>query len=335
MKINADDVNKHLAKANDNSQFYLVYGADTGLVSMLSSKIVNHYNDSEGDSFNIHRLEFDDIKSNVVLLSDKMMSMSLLGGRTIVVIENSATASTKDLTQLLKHSTSNDAKVIFEAGELAKSSSLRKNFETLDNCVAIPCYKPDARSIKSLIMQYMKSCDLHYNHEITEILANIFPANRLLIQNEIEKLSLYKGDNKEVTIEDINSMFAEMSEHSYDDVCTAIISKNKSLLVHNLAKLKHEDVPFIVLIRVVMNFFYKVLILLNTMKEKSKSANAAVLELRPPVFFKQKTNVINAANALNVKQVKQYIKKLLLLEVDCKSSSIDPDLLYSQFMLIH
>lgn len=66
--------------------------------------------------------------------------------------------------------------------------------------------------------------------------------------------------------------------------------------------------------------------------EQSKSIEQGVSSLTPPVFFKQKDNLIKIIKSVPAPHIKTTLKKLLQLELDCKNTRIDPQVLVCNFL---
>jgi len=327
MKINANTIESYLKNVPKSIQFFLVYGHEPSQIHLIKQKLLNAFTqDQTEEDLNISNFSFSKIKESASLLADEMSSNSLFGGRTILVIEDSPAALGKDFIKVLKEPRG-DAIVIFLADELKPTSSLRKNCETLPNCVAIACYKDDKSSLQRYINETFRSKNMPCSPDVPGILADALPANRMLVNSEIEKLLIYKlGDNTPINIDDIKAVSMGTGELSLDDLCMAIALKNGPLTQKSIAGLIADDKNFIFVIRVLLKYFVRIFEAKVAM-EQGLSAMQAVSKLMPPVFFKQKDNLVMVCGRVSTARAVALIKRLVQLELECKNSSISPELL--------
>ncbi len=325
MKLNANIIDTWLKNVPKSLQFFLIYGPELGQIKLIADKLVKHFGSQETD-LNISNISFSKIKDDISLLTDEIASTSLFGGRKIIVLDDAPAALPKGMLELLKSPRGN-AIVIFLSEELKPTSSLRKNFETLENCISIACYKDDSTTMQKYIREYLTQKNIEFSADIPSLLAESLPANRMLVNSEIEKLITYKeGDESPINSEDVVNVITEASEISLDELCNAIALKDPKLTQKCIEQLIQEDKNFVFVIRVLLKYFMR-LFEIKASIEQGASVVDAVGKLRPPVFFKQKDTLIKNCRLVSNDRIKLVLNTLLKLELQCKNTFVSPELL--------
>lgn len=330
MKLNSSQLASWIKTTGKNMRYFLVYGIDSDQVFNTHKDLIKLIHSNKCELL-IRSFKFKDVKDDPALLNDELASVSLFEEEKIIVIEDCATTISKDIIAILEKCKT-ATKVIFLATDLKPNSTLRKTFETEDIFASIACYKEDPVQIQGYIRTLLTELGFTFEADVPAIIAEILPANRMLIKNEIEKLSLFKGDDGHISSTDVEQITCEMSELSLDELCMAVSSLNSKAIVKIVNKFAKEETNFMLIIRVLLKHFARILEI-KAMTENGKSIEQAIASLRPPVFFKQKDNITKAAKILAVPKLKRLYRGLIKLELDCKSGIIDPDLLTSNFLV--
>lgn len=326
MKLNANQIDQWLKNIPNSIRYFLIYGPEQGKAQNICTKLVNVFKAKLGE-LDVTRFNYKQIKDHPTLLIDEMMSLSLLGGQKVIIIDEAAATLSKDLLSFLKAPAKSNAILIFLAEELKPVSNLRKTFEELQTSIAIACYKDDVAQIASFVTQYIKENNMTVSKEVAFMLAENLPANQLLVINELEKLITYKADDPDIRVEDIVACIGNASEIVYDDICRAVVDGNSKIIQANISKMHAEDTSFVMIIRILLKYFMRVHEIKAKAKITNDSVDRVVSGLTPPVFFKQKDNLIHAAQKLNENQVNKFIKELADLELQCKTTKFDPQIL--------
>jgi len=329
MKINSAQLDNWLQKLSA-LRLVLVYGPEEGQIRLVTQKLYKHFLSDSDPDFNLVTFNYKQIKDDLSTLRDEMASVSLLGGNKVIVIEDCAATIAKELQELLKKPIGK-AKVILVSDDLKPTSNLRKLFEGEEHCAAIACYKDDVRQMQKFISEYMTSNSMQYEVSVPQALANILPANRLLVTSELEKLNTYCNREK-IKLEDVAASVADCKELLLDELCFAFLRPEGKAIPKLITTMIAEDTNFVLIIRVLLRYTLRMLEVKNAMR-LGKNAETAVAALKPPVFFKQRDNLTQLARVVALEKLSLLLKKLLQLEMDCKSGKLDPQLLTFNFLV--
>lgn len=331
MKLNANTFNTFIKNVPSTLRFFLIYGPEGGKVKNVSSKLTDYFLKSSNDNLNLITLNYKQIKDNCRILMDEMLELSLLGGRKVIIIEACAATINKELQELIKTPPKGDAIVIFLAEELKPISSLRKTCEINSHSIAIACYKDDPEQIKAFIRQYLYERKLNCSQNALNMLAYLLPSNQILIVNELEKLITYKFNDTNINENDVTACFNDSSEVIFDELCLAFALEDRKIIQKYITKMQFEDSNFVMILRILLKYFLK-LTEIKTKEEQGISIEQAVNGLSPPVFFKQRENIITAAKKLSLLQIRNRLKDLLFLELMCKKGLFDPQMITFNYL---
>lgn len=328
MKIYGTNLEPTLKNLNAKFKFFVFFGPEEGLIQVLESRLVKHFSANFPE---VSRLNFKDVKSNVNLIIEEVATVSLFGERKLLVIENCDPTLGKDFENLLKHY-NYESPLIFMAGDLKPASSLRKFSETDPRALSIACYKEEPEQIRKLIEEFFRLNQFTYERDVPNMLSEVLPPNRLLVQNELEKLLIYKFDTKTISATDVFDSISNASELSFDDLCTSFVLNYKPSIAKNIEKLNREDVNFMMIMRVLQRFISRLLIV-HAQLENSTPLEAALAKLSPPVFFKQKDSFIKVIKQTTLVELNKIHSELLKLEASLKSTGANPDLKLNNYLL--
>lgn len=328
MKIYGTNLETTLRNLNSKFKFFVLFGPEEGLIQVLESRIVKHFSPSFHE---VARLNFKEVKSNLNLIIEQVATVSLFGERKLILIEDSDPTLGKDFENLLKNY-SYDSPIVFVAGDLKPASSLRKFSETEERALSIACYKEEPEQIRKLIEEFLRANQFTFERDIPSMLSEILPPNRLLVQNELEKLVTYKFDAKNISTNDVFESVSNASELSFDDLCNHFILNSKSNIAKSIEKLSREDINFMMVMRVLQRFVTR-LITVHSHLENSLPLEAALAKLYPPVFFKQKDSFIKIVKQTTLLELNKIHGELLKLEASLKSTGINPELKLNNYLL--
>jgi DNA polymerase-3 subunit delta len=332
MKIPAAKINSFVKSPDKGINFVLIYGPDAGLVSEYTRDICKTVADDLSDPFRIAELSFDKIKDEPSILNDEINAICMMGGRRLIKVRTDSTTLPKEVGEIISASKS-DTFVVFSGGDLTPASSLRTFFEKAANAAAIPCYKDDSGSIMRIISNKFSENKISCDSDVVQYLANSFSGDRLVIVSEVEKLITYMGSNKHITLADVQECIYDSSEFSLDDLCSAFASRNPYETDKHYSKAQKEGVASIAIIRMMLRYFMRLQEVKNSI-ESGANEQQAISALRPPVFFKQVPIIKKHLSLWKSSDISKVIHKLIELEIDCKTTGSQDELLCARLLTI-
>jgi DNA polymerase III delta subunit len=173
----------------------LFYGPNAGRVQEYAGRIVRSVVENVSDPFRIAHLTAADLNEDPARLADEAAALAMTGGRRVVRVRGAGDAHTEAFENCLD-SSHGDSLIVVEAGELGKTSRLRKLFESSAACAIGACYEETNADLEALVIGHLRQYGLGITSEAKDYLLNCLGEDRLVTRQELEKLILYKGPQR-------------------------------------------------------------------------------------------------------------------------------------------
>jgi DNA polymerase III delta subunit len=194
-------------------------------------------------------------------------------------------------------------------GMLKNTSSLRKFAENNINIASVTCYIDNDITIKKLIEG--KLSGYKYDYHLIEYLASKFGGDRMIILNEMDKLLIYKGNDKNITQTDVSAVIQDNSSADFNNFINSLADFDVNTFYLELQKLQKEDIFPIVLIRTAIFYFLKIH-LYRYRVLNGESINDIVAS----EFWKNKDNIARHLKNLSLDNINQIL--ILLFDEERK-----------------
>ncbi len=196
--------------------FFLVHGADEGLIRERAKGIVDALLGGDGDPLRLIRFDGDALAREPGRLVEEADAVPMFGGSRVIWIETQARDLAPALTPLF-NAPPRDCAIVVEAGSLKKGTALRSAFEKLSNGAAIECYPDDRRNLAALIDAQARQADLRIAPAVRDYLATFLGADRMTTRSEIAKLLLYAAGRQEIVAADVEAIVSAAAPSALDD----------------------------------------------------------------------------------------------------------------------
>ena len=285
--IKSGEADRYAANPPKKLVAALIYGPDTGLVRERAEAMMKTIVDDLTDPFRVADLDDSTLTQDGARLSDEAAALSMLGGRRVVRVRGAGNNLAKLFDGFLEAGTEG-ALVVVEAGDLNKSSTLRKVFEEADNAAAIPCYPDTARDLSEVVRTAMKAAGISISPDALEEAVSRLGNDRGVTRREIEKLALYAHDKKKVEAEDVIAILGDEHDARVEE---AAFSAGSGDIVHldlTLERLTASDTQAIAIIRGAMGHFQRVLTA-KLAVDRGETVDTAMRKFFPPIHFSRTT----------------------------------------------
>lgn len=101
------------------------------------------------------------------------------------------------------------------------------------------------------LISYVEKKGKVISYENAQLLADISGENRSVLESQLEKIVLYIGENKEITIDSIRGLSTSLKQYTIFDLQNAIGKKNKAnalKVAHNLLKNGMEPIQIVAML---------------------------------------------------------------------------------------
>ncbi|HEY2068340.1 MAG TPA: DNA polymerase III subunit delta [Rhizomicrobium sp.] len=320
MIIKSHEADRFAAKPQAAIIAALFYGPDQGLVRERAETMAKTVVSDLTDAFNVAELDDAGLSADPARLADEAQALSMMGGRRVVRVR-SAGNGLASLFEAFLENPKGDALVVVEAGDLAKSSGLRKAFEEADNAAAIACYPDSARDLPDVIRATLKTYGLTIATDALDDAVSRLGSDRGVTKRELEKLALYAHGQKNVSLADVRATLGDESEIRAEEACDAAGEGDVKTLDAVLSRLWASDESPVMVVRTAMSHFQR-LLAARAALDRNENLDAAMRKMWPPIHFSRTTSFKAQANRWTEDRLGDALDLLLETEALCKTTAI-------------
>ncbi|MEZ5896226.1 MAG: DNA polymerase III subunit delta [Parvularculaceae bacterium] len=326
-------IDAFVAKRDPKVAAILIYGPDAGLVRERADAIARQITPDFKDAFQYIEFTDADLKGEPSKLADEAAALSLMGGERVVRLrtngEAGATAAKLVVDGLDGGHLKPNGAVIIEAGDLAKSSGLRKLFEKSKTCIALPCYADGAADIRAIALEAARAEDLRFDNDALDLLVSLLGEDRGVSRAEIDKLVLYKGPKAlrdgpaAISVDDVRASLVDTISDAADEAAGAAADGASARLARALHRSASAGSGAIAILRALQRQFTRLRAAQMLMREGA-TAEAAMAKLSPPVFFMEKRAFEQRLRRWSPAKIDAALALLIEAELGAKSTGL-PD----------
>ena len=302
----------------------LFYGENFGLKNSFKNEIKSINSLTE-----ILIFHQEEIKKNNQLLLKEITEDSLFLKDKIIIIYQ-VDDKIYELIDEVRELNSNQ-KIFLFADFLDKKSKLRNNFEKSDNYACIACYNDNELTIKKLIFEKLKGFT-GLTPENLNIIVDKSNLDRVKLDNEINKIySFYQ--NKKIETNSLNELLDSSVNDDFSNLKDEALKGDKTRTNKMLRDTIFEADKNILYLNQI-NLRLTKLLEINKKNENNKNLEKSISDLKPPIFWKDKPNVLAQAKKWHSGKIKDMLNKTYNLELKIKSnSSIDKNILLKNLIV--
>jgi len=311
----------------------LIFGPEPAVISYRFETIAKKMVPDLSDVFLVANLSKERLSQDKGVLIDEFMAMSMLGGRRLIIIKDADSSCATALKLLFEDENfykKSENFILIAAGDLDKSSALRKACEDSPHFAAIACYEDNDAVIKKFIADELSKRRLKFSPQVVEMFLEKFGKDRNLIILEMRKMILFLGDDKNLTPEVVERVSASEAEISITEFVNYFASQNYEEALLAAEKLFREGVDSITILRFLSNYFQKLSAARTEIEAGSADFETAIKNQR--LFFKAESEFRKHLKNLSQKFLIKILQGLEKLEIKIKSSGSNPKLEFIDFV---
>ena len=303
---------------------YLLYGTKVFQIEEEIKKL------SKGiDEMNISKYDLNNDMLSLAIEDAK--TMSLFGDKKLVIVDNanmftgSTSKDSEIIEEYLNHINENTTLVLIVHNDKLDT---RKKITKLVNKVGKVVAFNDELDMTSLVRRLLK--DYNIDYKTIKLFLDRVGNNPLIIQSEINKIKIYKGNDKNITDEDILNLTTKLIEIDIFKLIDYIVRKNKEKaleLYYEMLKMNEEPIKIIVILANQFRIMYQSKELLK--KGYSEKDIASILKIHP---YRVKLAIQNSRNYSSEALLK-YLNDLADIDIGIKTGTLNKDLALELFIL--
>jgi DNA polymerase III subunit delta len=320
MIVKSHEADRYAASPPKGLMAALVYGPDAGLVQERAEKLLKSVVPDLTDPFNVSDLSETVLLADPARLADEAAAISMMGGRRVVRVRGAGN-DLAELFESLLDDPKGDCLVVAEAGDLAKTSALRKLFDGHKTAIAVQCYPDSARDLSDVVRDALRAEGLSIAPDALEDAVSRLGSDRGVTRREIEKLLLYVHGQKQVGLEDVRAVMGDEAEARSESACDAAGSGDLAKLDRELERLWVCDTQPAQVLRSAMGHFQK-LIQVREGAARGESIDNVMKRLRPPVHFSRSSAFKVQAQRWSTDRLADALDMLLDAEALTRTTSV-------------
>lgn len=334
MKISASLTEQYIAKISQEKIVgCLLYGPESTISRYRFEIIAKQIVSDLSDPFLVVNLSSERIKEDKAILVDEFYSMSMLGGRKLILIKD----GNEDVVQALKilmtdpqYGRKSNNFILILAGDLAKTSGLRKIIEESQFLMALPCYEDRVESIRSFVIKEMQKNNIETNPQIIYMFIKNYGKDRHLMLNEINKIKNYLSKDEKLTPEIFDKLCTSGQDNNLYDFAIEFARKNYDQCMIMAERALEVGNESIMLTRSLINYFSKLYFAKVGLELEGRSLEEVVKSAQ--IFFKnEKDFKVNLQN-LSLKFITKSLQSFEILELNLKKGNIPQKLVFLSYV---
>jgi len=323
MIVKLFEIKKNVKKINN---FFLLYGDNEGLMEETIKKIFS--NDTSKKTYKYNENE---ILENANDFESLILNKSFFDESKLIIV-NGSTDKILPLIKDVLEKKPEDIDIILKSKVLEKKSKLRTYFEK-DNYVNIVAfYKDNRQTLLAQTEGYFKNQKIKISHESLNLLIERSRGNRIILNNEIEKIINYSASKKNLRLEDLIKITNLAEDYDSGEIANQYLLKNRKKIVNLINENSFSPTDNILLLK---TFLYKLKRLKKIKLETSdkKNLDNVLLYFKPPIFWKEKEIIKQQLRCWTLNQINLKIKKINYLELLIKKHSEISTAIINNFIL--
>ena len=300
-----------------NFNLFLLYGENFGLKKDIKESIKLEVTKKDGNPEFLNLYE-NEVVNDPENFYNSFFSGSLFSTKKIITIHN-ATDKILKIIESIKDKYSKDIFLIITSEQLEKKSKLRNYFETNKQTLCIPCYLDNERDLEMIAKMILKKQNIVLSRESINLLIEKSNNDRSNLKNEIEKISSFATNNKNLEYDQIASIINFSGEYKTDNLINECLCGNISQYKKILSELYDNTVNQILSFRILSNKVQRLI----TIKENEKDNNNLdnlINSSKPPIFWIEIPLVKKQLTLWNMNDLKKIIYEMNETELMCKKN---------------
>ena len=310
----------------NKNKIILLHGKNDGLkseeVQKLQSKIkkeIKYYDEKQ-------------IIENKEFFLSEILNRSLFESEKIIVIKRASEKIRSIIEELIEKKSIEDIFII-DCDTLDKKSKLRNFFEKdKKNLISVAFYPDTNETLSKIAHTFLRNKKISLSSSNINFIVNKCNGDRKSLNNELEKIELYKLNKKEINEQDLLKLINLNENHSVNELIDFCLAKNqkKTLDILNDNIFSNEDC--IIITRTMLKKTKRLLKLIQDFKI-TKNLEKTITNAKPPIFWKEKEITKQQLNKWSDYNAQKLIVEINETELQLKRLPVNSINLVTNFLL--
>ncbi len=309
-----------------DAKFFLFHGVNDGQKEEIIEK---KFKPLFGE--NLFKYFENEIFSDIDNFHNQVLSKSFFEKNKLIIIKD-ASDKIKNEIEILKEKNLDDVQIILISNILDKKSKLRNLFEKEIDLVSIAFYSDNNQTLSTITKTFFSKKDISISQESINLIVSRANGDRKSLNNELAKIESFLTDKKKITIEEIYILTNLSENYSINELVDNCLAKNKDKILYIINENNFSIDDTIIIIRTFL-IKAKRLIKLNQNVQTHQSIDKAIINFKPPIFWKDKELVKKQIKIWTLDKTYKLIDEINKIELNVKKNSINSLKILFDFIL--
>ena len=248
MKLSTRDATNYFAKPDAAKTGLLIFGGDAMRVALKWQEFLKSLlGPTAEEEMRLSRLPAADLRRDPAMLLDAVKAVGFFPGPRAAFVEDANETVSQIIIDALAEWKDGDAQIVVTAGDLKKTSKLRKAFEGHSHAYAAAIYDtpPDRAEIERTLQSANLAPDANAMNALTDLARTLDPGD---FRQTVEKITLYKlNDGTPLTADDVAASAPMSTEADVDDILNVVAEARSGEIGPVMSKLQAQGVNAVTL----------------------------------------------------------------------------------------
>ena len=311
---------------NINAKIFLFHGVNDGQKEEIIEK---KFKPLFGE--NLFKYFENEIFSDIGNFHNQILSKSFFEKNKLIIIKD-ASDKIKNEIEILKEKNLDDIKIILISNILDKKSKLRNLFEKEIDLVSIAFYSDNNQTLSAITKTFFSKKSISISQESINLIVSRANGDRKSLNNELSKIESFLTDKKKITTEEIHILTNLSENYSINELVDNCLAKNNDKILYIINENNFSIEDTIIIIRTFL-IKAKRLIKLNQNMQTHQSIDKAIINFKPPIFWKDKELVKKQIKIWTLNKTYKLIDEINKIELNIKKNSINSLKILFDFIL--
>lgn len=262
------DVWKNIKKGQF-APIYLVYGTEAYLINETKQLLIEHVLQEDEMDFNFSQFDLEEIPVETAL--EDVETLPFIGERRLVFMQNPFFLTSEKSKSKVEHNVKRleaylsdpvPYSIVVLTAPYEKLDERKKITKELKRkAVLVEAKKLGDRELKVWVKERVAEYHVQIDDQATELLLELAGTNLMMLTNELDKMSLYVGDDERITVEVVEKLVAKSLEQNIFTLVDSVLQRKMEsamTILHDLLRQNEEPIKILSVMAGQVRLMYQV-----------------------------------------------------------------------------
>ena len=193
-------------------------------------------------------------------------------------------------------------------------------------------YADNSQTLSNIALSFFREKKISIPQQTINFLVERCRGNRENLNNELTKIENFSESKKKINTEDILKLTNLAENYNTSELTDNCLAKNIRKIINILNENNYSNEDCILIIRTLLNKAKRIVKLQEEVKN-NKSIDQAIMNFKPPIFWKDKEIVKKQMNQWSLKKINNMIININETELLIKKNSASSLNILSDFII--